>query len=114
MILLIYSEAIMAFGKKMLNKQKGYAICNDTKCMNENLQTCSKAYWYDSGGNSWLEMFVQGYDGDDCVLVTKRSNKEKTICRFGKDIFSEDLVDEVFGVHKGLREVIDANCQTTK
>ncbi len=112
-MLLIYSEHIMAFGKKVAFKQRGYVICKDIKCMNENLQICNKAYWNDFTGSSWAESFVEGHDNDDCIFITKRSNKVKTTCSFGKDIFSKELVDEVFGVHKGLEKVVAENCKQT-
>ena len=110
-ILLIYSEAIMSFGKKILYRQQGYVICNDVKCMNEHLQLCQKAYWNDYGGNLWVETFIKGYDKGDCVYVILRSNSKKTVCRFSEEIFSKELVDEVFGVHHGLHDVIKENCE---
>ncbi len=111
LILLIYGEKAVSFGKKIFYRQKGYVICNDTKCMNNNLQICNKAYWNDFRGSLWIESFVKGYEEADCVYIILRSNNIKTVCRFSEDIFTKELVDEVFGVHHELEEVISENCE---
>lgn len=113
MILLIYSESILSFGKKLRYKQKGYTICNDYKCMNDNMQKCQKAYLNVQSGFKWVDLFVQGYKDKKCVYQVNRYTGDGYICSFGGEVFSKDLVDEIFGVHKGLRQEIIDNCQPT-
>lgn len=110
-ILLIYSENIMSFGKRILFKQKGYIVCSDIKCMNEAMQDCTKCYYNNVGGNNWVEIVSEGVIDGKCTYFINRSDKTKTKCQFEMDIFSKELVDEIFGVHHGLREVVDSGCQ---
>ncbi len=111
-ILLIYSEDILALAKQFKYKRAGYKICNSYTCMNEQMQTCQKAYLNITFGFKWVDMFIQGYQADKCVYQVKRYTGDGYSCIFDKEIFSKKLVDQLFGVHNGLENIIAKNCHT--
>lgn len=112
-ILLVYSESILSYGKKLRYKQKGYVVCKNYACMNEHMQKCQKAYYNVQSGFKWVDMFVQGYQNKECVYQVDRYIGDGYICSFNGEVFSKELVDELFGVHKGLRQKIIENCKPT-
>jgi hypothetical protein len=112
-ILLIYSESILTYGKKLRYRQQGYAICNTYNCMNDHMQKCEKAFLNINSGFKWIDMFVQGYKDQKCVYQVNRYTGDGYICSFGGEVFSKKLVDELFGVHNGLRNEIIKNCEPT-
>jgi len=110
-VLLIYSESILGVGKKLRYKQQGYIVCDDFVCMNKNMQTCNKAYRNVNSGFKWIDIFVQGFKDNKCIYEVKRYTNNGYICSFDGEVFSKKLVDEVFGVHNGLRDTIINNCK---
>ena len=111
LIFLIYSESVLSIGKKLRYKQKGYFICNDDACMNQHMQKCEKAYLNIQSGFKWVDAFVQGYQDKICIYQVNRYIGDGYICSFNGEIFSEKLVDELFGVHSGLLETVEKNCK---
>ena len=111
-VILIYSEDILALAKQLKYKQNGYKICDSYTCMNEQMQTCQKAYLNITAGFKWVDMFVQGYQADKCVYQVNRYVGDGYSCIFDKEIFSKELVDQLFGVHNGLENTIIQNCHT--
>jgi len=112
-ITLVYSEEILAFGKNLKYKNQGYAICPSCDCMNKHMQKCEKAYMNLTSGFQWVDAFVQGYKDGKCIYQVNKYTGDGYICSFGGEIFSKKLVDEVFGVHNGLRQTIVKNCVPT-
>ena len=112
-IFLIYSESILSIGKKLRYKQKGYIVCNNFICMNKHMQKCEKAYLNVYSGFKWIDAFVQGYQDGKCIYQVNRYIGDGYICSFGGEVFSKKLVDEVFGIHNGLRQKIVENCKPT-
>ena len=113
LIALVYSEKILAFGKNLKYKNQGYAICSGFACMNKHMQKCEKAYMNITSGFQWVDAFVQGYKDKKCIYQVNKYTGDGYVCSFDGEIFSKKLVDEVFGVHNGLRQTIVKNCQPT-
>ncbi len=109
-VILIYSEDILVFAKQLKYKQAGYKICDSFTCMNQQMQTCQKAYLNITSGFKWLDMFVQGYQNDKCIYQVNRFVGDSYTCVFDKEIFSKKLIDQLFGVHNGLENTIINNC----
>lgn len=55
-------------------------------------------------------MFIQGYQDDKCMYQVNRYIGDGYACVFNKEIFSKELVDQLFGVHNGLENTIIQSC----
>jgi len=109
----MYSEKILGYGKELYYKQKNFDICKDFYCMNKHMQKCERAYLNLSQGFQWQDAFIKGYANKICIYEVKKFNGTGYICKFDGETLTYNLVNEMFGCHRGERQNIIKNCTAT-